>query len=68
MRRLLVLTALAGAAMALPATSANAYCDAALYIVTGHCANTCTIAGSVYDKADQATKDRLPDDPFLCPA
>jgi hypothetical protein len=57
--------ALAGAVVAvaalLPATPASADCNALLYVLTGRCANPCTIVHDVYDAVDAAAGGLLPD-------
>ena len=69
MRRKLAAAALIAGAAALPAPPANAYCDPVLSAVVGGCTNGCGVTAGVYDRADAAAKDRLPDsnDLFLCP-
>lgn len=68
MRARLIASALvAGTAfLALPAAPAQAYCDAAIYALTGKCANGCTIAASAYRTADSTARDALPDVQFIC--
>ena len=68
MRRRLAAGALvAGSAfLALPAAPAQAYCNAALYAVTGTCTNECYIAAGAYRTADRTAGDALPDVQFIC--
>jgi hypothetical protein len=61
------LVVLAAGAALLPAQPASAYCNAALYVVTGTCTNECRIVHGVYRTADGVV-GVLPDLPADCPA
>jgi hypothetical protein len=66
-RRLMAGALVAGSAfLALPAAPAQADCNTALYVVTGRCANGCTLARDAYHAADDRTGDALPDVAFPC--
>ena len=67
MRKTLTAALIAAAALtALPAAPASADCNVVLLIVTGQCANACTIVSSVYNTADVALGDVLPDYHPVC--
>lgn len=69
MRKTLAVALGTGIALSfLPATSASAYCNTALYVVLGRCANECTLAAGAYRTADQTAGDKLPDVQFICAA
>jgi hypothetical protein len=51
-----------------PATAAQAYCDPVLSELYGRCTNSCYETARAYDSVDRRVGNKLPDDPFLCPA
>jgi hypothetical protein len=68
MRKTIALASLAlgVAATFLPVAPASAYCNAALYALTGQCTNECKIAGNAYYTADRTAGDALPDVEWIC--
>jgi hypothetical protein len=66
--RLALAGAVAAVAALVPAVPASADCNAALYVLTGRCANACTVVADAYHAADAAVGGVLPDLLGPCPA
>jgi hypothetical protein len=64
----LLIAGAVSAVVLVPATPASADCNVVLYLLTGRCANACTVVRDVYAALDTATGGLLPDLIGPCPA